>query len=306
MIDPIRALESLEWALDYANNSDHNGIFRASQKDFELASVEYLDDVRNLLDEIIMHENAEAGLEALNVSGALASLFPEVHAMVKFGDGEWRHKDVWQHTKQVVSQSVPKLEVRWAALFHDMGKVKTRTFSTSGEVHFFGHAEVGSRMFDKLHRRVPIFTKEDNLRNEIRFLVHNHLRAGQYDKSWTDSAVRRFSKEMGDSLENLMCLSSADITTKRPETKRKIMKNINELSFRIKELEALDAKLPILPKDIGDAIMSTFRIPPSRKIGEMKKTLEIAIESGEVKPGLHYNEYIKFIRLNPGRFRITD
>jgi putative nucleotidyltransferase with HDIG domain len=42
----------------------------------------------------------------------------------------------------VVGQSVPRLEVRWAALFHDIGKVKTRSISPTGEVHFFGHAEV--------------------------------------------------------------------------------------------------------------------------------------------------------------------
>ena len=47
------------------------------------------------------------------------AIFPEVHALVGFGDGEWRHKDVWKHTKQVVCQSVPRIQVRRAALLHD-------------------------------------------------------------------------------------------------------------------------------------------------------------------------------------------
>ena len=51
----------------------------------------------------------------------------------------------------------------------------------------------------------------------MRFLVLHHLRASQYDGKWTDSAVRRFAREMGAHLDDLLCLSRADITTKRPE-----------------------------------------------------------------------------------------
>src|SRR5690242_21203419 len=61
-----------------------------------------------------------------------STLFPYTtlfRSMVGFGDGEWRHKDVWKHTKQVVRQAVPQLEVRWASLFHDIGKVKTRSIT---------------------------------------------------------------------------------------------------------------------------------------------------------------------------------
>ena len=110
-------------------------------------------NVRGSLDRVLMGDYPDEGLDALLAGGVLGALLPEVGAMVGFGDGEWRHKDVWKHTKQVVGQSIPRLEVRWAALFHDIGKVRTRSISPSGEVHFFGHAEVGARMFEKLERR---------------------------------------------------------------------------------------------------------------------------------------------------------
>ena len=110
-------------------------------------------DLRRSLDPLMLAPHADQGLDALLVSGVLESLLPEVKGMVGFGDGEWRHKDVWKHTKQVVTQALPRLEVRWAALFHDIGKVRTRSVGPKGEVHFFGHAEVGARMFDKLERR---------------------------------------------------------------------------------------------------------------------------------------------------------
>ncbi|HET9955763.1 MAG TPA: HD domain-containing protein, partial [Polyangiaceae bacterium] len=223
-------------------------------------------------------------------------------AMVGFGDGEWRHKDVWKHTKQVVVQTSPRVELRYAALFHDIGKVKTRSISPDGEVHFFGHAEVGARMFDKLERRERLFGADPALLEEVRFLVLHHLRASQYDGQWTESAVRRFAREMGPYLEDLLCLSRADITTKRPEKKRKIIGLIDELSTRITDLAALDAREPPLPTGVGNALMTAFNLPPSRKIGEIKRALEACVESGELPARLESEAYVQFVAEHRERF----
>jgi poly(A) polymerase len=258
--------------------------------------------VRSKLDRVMMGEDPELGLDTLLESGALRVIFPEVHAMVGFGDGEWRHKDVWKHTKQVVRQAVPRLEVRWASLFHDIGKVKTRSISPDGKVHFLGHAEVGTRMFDKLERRVSMFSPEPALRDTVRFLILHHLRANQYDPSWTDSAVRRFARELGAHLDDLLCLARADITTKRPEKKRKGLNQIEELAARITKLAAEDAKQPPLPSGIGDAVMKAFNVPPSRLIGEIKKQLEAAVASGEIEERLPSEDYVAFIAKDRARF----
>jgi len=65
-------------------------------------------------------------------------------------------------------------------------------------VHFFGHAEGGRGCYDKIDRGWPLFTKDASLKARMRFFILHHLRASQYDASWTDSAVRRFAKEMGE------------------------------------------------------------------------------------------------------------
>jgi poly(A) polymerase len=261
-------------------------------------------DVRPLLDRVMMGNYADEGLDSLLATGVLDAILPEVKAMVGFGDGEWRHKDVWKHTKQVVTQAVPRIEVRYGALFHDIGKVKTRSISPDGEVHFFGHAEVGARMFDKLERRGKLFASEESLRAEIRFLVLHHLRASQYDGKWTDSAVRRFAREIGPSLDNLLCLSRADITTKRPEKKRRGINMINGLAERIAELAALDAKQPPLPTGLGNELMTAFGIPPSKKLGDIKRALELAVEAGEIEERLESAAYIQFIAERKERFGI--
>lgn len=299
--DAGRAIEALERAAARAEKGSGE-ILRAGKDDYRAAAQLYLPDVRARLDRVMMSDDAEAGLDALLEAGALGAMLPEVEALVGFGDGEWRHKDVWKHTKQVVRQAVPKIEVRWAALFHDIGKVRTRSISPSGEVHFFGHAEVGARMFDRIDRRVPLFTRDDALKSSVRFLILHHLRASQYDASWTDSAVRRFAKEIGEGLDDLLCLSRADITTKRPEKKKKGLRQISELGDRVRQIQEMDALVPPLPSGIGDDIMRAFGIPPSRRIGDLKKALEAAVDTGEVPSHQEAEVYLAFLRDNAARF----
>jgi poly(A) polymerase len=299
------AMDALELAAQTAERGQAPvSYLHAGLDDYKAAATKDGAAVRARLDRVVMGNDPELGLDALLAAGALEVLFPEVHAMVGFGDGEWRHKDVWKHTKQVVRQAVPRLEVRWAALFHDIGKTKTRSISPDGKVHFLGHAEVGTRMFDKLDRRMPLFTPEPALRDTVRFLILHHLRANQYEPSWTDSAVRRFTRELGVHLDDLLCLARADITTKRPEKKRRGLSQIEELAGRIRTLAEEDAKVPPLPGGVGDAIMKAFDLRPSRQVGEIKRALELAIETGEIAGHQESEAYVEFVRANKARFGI--
>jgi poly(A) polymerase len=174
------------------------------------------------------------------------------------------------------------LPVRWGALLHDIGKVKTRRIDPDGEVHFFGHSEVGAAMFKK--RVAARLGFKDELFERVHFLILHHLRASQYERSWTDSAVRRFARELEAGLVDLLDLSRADITTKRPERKKRGLRQISELADRIEQLRAEDAKVPPLPKGIGSEIMTHFRLPPSRRVGEIKLQLEAEVAAGRLEP----------------------
>jgi poly(A) polymerase len=292
-----RALQALQWAAACAAGRAAIGTPpAASPADFERAATERTTEVRGLLDRVLLGPEPEAGLDALLACGALGAIVPAVATMVGFGDGEWRHKDLWKHTKQVVAQAPPELAVRWAALLHDIGKIRTRSLAEDGQVHFFGHAEVGARMFDKLHRRVPLFAAEPELRAHVHFLIQHHLRASQYASSWTDSAVRRFAREIGGHLETLVQLSRADITTKRPERRRQGLQLIDELCRRVRELAEQDAKQPALPSGIGNVLMEAFGLPPSRLIGDIRHVLEQKIEAGELPPRAAPERYVDYVR----------
>ena len=152
------------------------------------------DQVRDALEATLVSRSVDIALEWIRQAGMLILLFPELEATVHLVQESGRqHKDVWNHTRQVVKQAVRRPLVRWAALLHDIGKVPTRTFTAEG-VHFHGHAEVGARMFDKIHGRFA-FPRDE--RQTIRFLVKHHLRTNKYGPHWTDSAVRRFHRDMG-------------------------------------------------------------------------------------------------------------
>jgi poly(A) polymerase len=232
-------------------------------------------------------------LQWLHDAGALARLLPELEATVDFSqESGRRHKDVWEHTKQVVRQAIPDPSVRWGALLHDIGKVPTRTFTPDGGVHFHGHAEVGARMFDPIAKR---FAFERPQRQKVRFLILHHLRANQYAPSWTDSAVRRFDREMGQDLDDLLALSRADITSKRPGRRQELLVQINQLATRIRTLRELDAKQPPLPTGLGTSIGARFGIPPSRRIGDLKRALEDACERGELEERREDDYYLDWL-----------
>jgi poly(A) polymerase len=79
---------------------------------------------------------------------------------------------------------------------------------------------------------------------------------------------------------------------------------IDGLAERIAELAALDAKQPPLPTGLGTALMESFGIPPSKKLGDIKRALELAVEAGEIDERLESGAYVQFIAERKARFGI--
>lgn len=234
-------------------------------------------------------------LQWLRDAGLLAVLLPELDATVAFSqEGGRRHKDVWEHTKAVVRQSVPRSAVRWAAALHDIGKVPTRRFLSDGRVTFHGHAEEGVRMF----RRGPMrrIGFPDDERELVELLILHHLRAGQYDGSWSDSAVRRFHREMEPFLVDLLDLSRADVTSKRPGKRARCLRMIKALEQRIEELVHDDAQPRPLPAGLGNQLMKALELPPGKHLAHLRSRLEQLCEAGELLGGQDAEYYVEQTR----------
>lgn len=252
--------------------------------------------VKEAFDALLMAERPDRGLDVLIRTGVMEHVMPEVFALVGFGEGV-RHKDVWLHTKKVILRSPARIEVRWAALLHDIGKVPTRKFEPNGQVTFIGHPGVGARMFNSISRRLR-FPKEQ--RRRVRFLIAEHLRASAYDETWTDSAIRRFSRDMGDALDDLFDLSRADITSKYVEKVRRGTRLIDTLAEKVKLLQKEDAKPAPLPKGLGLALIERFHLTPGPTLGNLMKRLAADVEEGILGVQQSYEHYIAYVEEHPG------
>ena len=257
--------------------------------------------VKAAFDRLLTAARPDRGLDVLVRAGIMAPVLPEVQAMVGFGEGV-RHKDVWAHTKKVILQSPNKLHLRWAALLHDIGKVPTRKFESDGQVTFIGHPVVGAKMFHRISHRL-CFGKDDYRR--IRFLIAEHLRASAFDETWTDSAVRRFARDMGDALDDLLDLSRADITSKYADKVRRGIELIDTLAERIRVLKEIDAKPAPLPKGLGIALIERFQIQPGPKLGAVISQLKDDVESGRLGVQESFDHYISYVESNRDSFDLS-
>ena len=246
------------------------------------------------LHSIMVGPHVGLALAILQRIGFFEDIIPEIRAGLELKSSK-QFKEIWPHTIQVVNQTPPVLNIRWAALFHDLGKAKAFEIKDN-KVTFHHHEHISAGIFDRFARRTGIFS--GGQRRAIRFLIANLGYVEGYESSWTDSAVRRFDAEAGIFLEDLLILSSSDITTARPENRRKILRRIQELKDRILEIREKDSKLCRLPKGLGNAIADKLGIPLGPKIGVIRKELEDKIEEGILLPNESIEYYINFLVKN--------
>ena len=74
------------------------------------------------------------GLQVLLDTGLLTVAMPELEPLAHeavAGHGQYREKDLWDHTRRVVAQSVPRPTVRWAALLHDAAMARCTSMVTN-------------------------------------------------------------------------------------------------------------------------------------------------------------------------------
>jgi len=250
------------------------------------------------MNKLLVGQAVEAALGFLADSDLLARLLPEAQAMVEFKahQGRFHHKALWPHTLAVVAQAPTRVAVRWAALLHDAGKVSTRSVDGTGEVHFFGHEQVGAALAEGVAQR---FRFDRALAQRVYSLVQMHQRPSLYDEGWTDGAVRRLMRNAGEALEDLLDLSQADVTSHRPGVRDGVLRRIAELRTRAAGIAAADGQGPLLPGGIGGAIMARYGIPPGPKVGELKSRLEQAVLDGLLPRDAPPEIYLTYLQSQP-------
>jgi poly(A) polymerase len=218
-------------------------------------------------------------------SGRLAELVPELPALRMEQDPIHRHKDVLTHTLAVVDKTSPVEVLRLAALFHDVGKPRTRSYEHGG-VTFRHHEAVGSRMTRK---RLAALGYPDTVVDDVAELVRLSGRFKGYADGWTDSAVRRYARDAGPLLGILNELVRCDCTTRNRAKEAGLQREIDDLERRIKELAEEDRRAAERPGLDGGDVMAHLGIPPGPAVGQ---ALAVLLEIKRAEGDLPRNELL--------------
>ncbi|MEY3360921.1 MAG: hypothetical protein RL531_640 [Actinomycetota bacterium] len=283
--DPLRMMRAARFIAGFGLEPDEALVaaVEAMRSRLEIVSAER---IRDELSKLLQVPDCSAGLWFLARTGLSDEFLPELNAMQLEQDPIHHHKDVLAHTIAVVNNTDPDdLTVRLAALFHDVGKPRTRSFERGG-VSFHHHEVVGARM---TRERMAALRYPNEMIEDVTQLVYLHLRIHTYAMGWTDKAVRRYVRDAGPLLARLNHLQRCDCTTRNRKRAAALERRMDELERRIEELRAQEELDAIRPPLDGRQVMDHLGVGPSRVIGEaLDHLLEIRLDEGPIEEAEAY------------------
>ena len=274
--DPLRMLRAARFIAGYGLEPDPELVLavKAMADRLKIVSAER---IRDEFDKLLVVEDPSPGLWFLADTGLMDQFLPEFSRMRLEQDPIHRHKDVLTHTIAVVAKTRPDRLVRLSALYHDVGKPRTRAI-TDGGVSFHHHEVVGARM--TRDRMKALKYSSDDVERVSR-LVFLHLRFHTYKMGWTDSAVRRFVRDADDLLPELIELTRCDCTTRNERKARELSLRMDELEDRVAELQASEELRAMRPDLDGNQVMAHLDLGPGRDVGNaLDFLLELRLEEG--------------------------
>lgn len=238
---------------------------------------------------ILISPRPMEGISLMSTCGLLKYVIPELEKGIGMEQGGEHIYDVWEHTLLSLQHAADKgwpLHVRLAALFHDIGKTKTRRPGEKGGKTwtFYGHEVVSERMTKEIMQRLKFPVK---LTETVLKLVRNHMFFADPDKI-TLSAVRRIVAKVGpDLIWDLMNLRICDrVGMGRPK----------EEPYRLRKYQSMIEEALRAPTSVGmlkidgDRIMEVTHETPGPRIGMILNAL---MEEVLDQPELNTKEYLE-------------
>jgi poly(A) polymerase len=274
--DPLRMLRAARFAAAYdlVPDQELEAAVRSGRRRLSIVSAER---IRDELDKIMVLTAPSRALWFVVDNGLADEFLPELPGLRLEQDPVHRHKDVLAHTLAVVDKTSADRLLRLAALFHDVGKPRTRAFGPAG-VTFHHHEVVGARM-TRQRLEALRYPREDV--ETVTRLVELHLRFHTYRLGWTDKAVRRYVRDAGPLVDRLNELTRSDCTTRNEARARALGRRMDELERRIAELREREELDAIRPDLNGTQVMARLGLRPGREVGEaLSFLLELRLDEG--------------------------
>jgi len=297
--DPLRMLRAARFAAQLEFNIAID-VLQAIVRQCRRLSIISKERITEEVIKTLKTSKPSTGFKLMKDTGLLQIAFPELDVMsgVDVLDGKG-HKDVFLHTLQVVDNAAkltPKMDVRFAALVHDIAKPVTKRFQVGKGWTFHGHDEIGKRMLINVAKRMKL---SKDLRDYLMKMTKLHLRPiALAKKEITDSAIRRVMFEAGEDLDDLMTLCRADITTKNTSKVKQYITNFDRVETLMQDVHLRDEMRSFQSPVRGDEIMQALKLKPGPLVGKVKSAIEAAILDGVIENT--HEAAFKFMMENPG------
>lgn len=282
--DPLRMMRCVRFSAQLKFFIDEE-TFDALGRNAERIKIVSGERIADELNKIMKTPQPSRGFVELQRCGLLQLIIPELSALdvVETRNGK-AHKNNFYHTLEVVDNVAKRsdnLWLRWAALFHDIGKTRSKRWEPTIGWTFHNHNYVGAKMIPGIFRRMKL--PMDAKMKYVEKMVDLHMRPIVIaDEEVTDSAVRRLLNDAGDDIDDLMMLCEADITSKNEVRKKRFLENFRMVREKLTDLKERDYKRLLQPVIDGNEIMQMFNLPPCRQVGELKQYLKDAVLDNRV------------------------
>ncbi|MDD3051940.1 MAG: CCA tRNA nucleotidyltransferase, partial [Candidatus Cloacimonetes bacterium] len=141
--DPLRILRAVRFAnrLDFSIEPETEKYIKEHGSELQYISQERK---REELEKILLSNRPADGIRLLFKLDLIDYLIPELREIENLEQNNYHCYDALEHSLQVLDKTKATIELRLAALLHDIGK--KRTYSKDKHIHFYNHEKTGAEM----------------------------------------------------------------------------------------------------------------------------------------------------------------
>lgn len=226
--------------------------------------------IRDELVKIMLVGKLAQAVRLMDSTGLLPHVLPEVSVMKGVEQDVYHHSegDVYVHTLLLVEKAHPTVTAQFGALLHDVGKPACREVfpqenGAPQRIKFLKHEDVGAEMVETILRRLKF---DLEVIAKIKKMVQFHLRA-HFSPEWTPKAVRKFVRECGDDLEDILHLTEIDAMSSHGPDGCVKGNCIPALRERIEKLSVVPVQKKSVTVLDGTEVMQILNLKPGPDVG---------------------------------------